>query len=128
MLFTFYLLVSFVLLEVYFKIAAQYNIIDKPNSRSSHTQLTIRGAGVVFAGMGIIGFMVTPRYSPAGHSGTLDSGFLGNYGFWVGLLIIAIVSFWDDVRPLPPRIRMLVQAVAVAMMVIPLGAEWWIVA
>jgi hypothetical protein len=45
----------------------------------------------------------------------------------VGLLIIAIVSFWDDVRPLPPRIRMLVQAVAVALMVIPLGTEWWIV-
>jgi UDP-N-acetylmuramyl pentapeptide phosphotransferase/UDP-N-acetylglucosamine-1-phosphate transferase len=78
--------------------------------------------------MGIIGFMVTPRYSPTGHSGTLDSGFLGNYGFWVGLLIIAIVSFWDDVRPLPPRIRMLVQAVAVALMVVPVGAEWWIVA
>jgi UDP-N-acetylmuramyl pentapeptide phosphotransferase/UDP-N-acetylglucosamine-1-phosphate transferase len=42
--------------------------------------------------------------------------------------MIAIVSFWDDVRPLPPKIRMLVQAVAVALMVIPLGAERWIVA
>jgi UDP-GlcNAc:undecaprenyl-phosphate GlcNAc-1-phosphate transferase len=118
MVFLIYLAVSFVLLEVYFKIADKFNIIDKPNNRSSHTQLTIRGAGVVFPIMGIIGFGV----------GTLDSGFVGNYGFWVGLLIIAIVSFWDDVRPLPPRIRMLVQAVAVAMMVIPLGAEWWIVA
>ncbi len=94
---------------------------------------------MVFPFMGIIGFLATPRYSPTGHfypewpeglyrgAGTLDSGFLGNYGFLVGLLIIAIVSFWDDVRPLPPRIRMLVQAAAVALMVFPVGAEWWIV-
>jgi len=122
------IIVSFVLLSVYFKIAEKFNIIDKPNNRSSHTELTIRGAGVVFPIMGIIGFEATPRYSPTGHSGTLDSGFLGNYGFLVGLLIIAIVSFWDDVRPLPPKIRMLVQAAAVALMVFPVGAEWWIVA
>jgi UDP-N-acetylmuramyl pentapeptide phosphotransferase/UDP-N-acetylglucosamine-1-phosphate transferase len=95
---------------------------------------------VVFPIMGIIGFVATRRYSPTGHfypewpvglyrgEGTLDSGFLCIYGFWVGLLIIAIVSFWDDVRPLPMRIRMLVQAIAVALMVVPLGAEWWIVA
>ena len=46
----------------------------------------------------------------------------------MGLLIISIVSFWDDVRPLPPKIRMLVQAVAVAFWVVSLWAEWWIVA
>ena len=31
-------------------------------------------------------------------------------------------------RPLPPKIRMSVQAVAVALMVVPLGSEWWIMA
>jgi UDP-GlcNAc:undecaprenyl-phosphate GlcNAc-1-phosphate transferase len=128
MIFYFTIIASFVLLSVYFKIAEKFNIIDKPNNRSSHTELTIRGAGVVFSIMGIIGFLATPRYSPTGQSGTLDSGFLGNYGFWVSLLMIAIVSFWDDVSPLPPKIRMLVQAVAVALMVFPVGAEWWIVA
>jgi UDP-GlcNAc:undecaprenyl-phosphate GlcNAc-1-phosphate transferase len=128
MIFYVTIIASFVLLTAYFKIADKFNIIDKPNNRSSHTELTIRGAGVVFPVMGIIGFLATPRYSPTGHSGTFDSSFVGNYGFWMGLLIIAIVSFWDDVRPLPPKIRMLMQAVAVAMMVIPLGSEWWIVA
>jgi len=122
------IIASFVLLSVYFKIADKFNIIDKPNNRSSHTELTIRGAGVVFPVMCIIGFLATPRYSPTGHSGTLDSGFLGNYGFLWGLILIAIVSFWDDVRPLPPKTRMLVQAVSVALMVVPLGVEWWIVA
>jgi UDP-N-acetylmuramyl pentapeptide phosphotransferase/UDP-N-acetylglucosamine-1-phosphate transferase len=140
MFFLTFFIASFVLLAVYFKIADKFNIIDKPNSRSSHTELTIRGAGMVFPVMGIIGFLATPRYSPTGHfypewpeglyrgAGTLDSSFLYNYGFLLGLLIIAIVSFWDDVRPLPPKIRMLVQAVAVALMVVPVGAEWWIVA
>jgi UDP-GlcNAc:undecaprenyl-phosphate GlcNAc-1-phosphate transferase len=135
-----YLLASFVLLEIYFKIAGRFGITDKPNERSSHTVVTLRGAGVVFPIMSIIGFWATPRYSTMGHfypewpeglyrgAGTLDSGFLGIFGFWVSLLMIAIVSFWDDVRPLPPKIRMLVQAVAVALVIVPLGAEWWIVA
>ena len=47
--------VIFVILLVaellYFKIADRYNIIDKPNERSSHTRITLRGGGVViFAG------------------------------------------------------------------------------
>lgn len=32
----------------YFKVADKYNIIDKPNERSSHTRVTLRGGGVVF--------------------------------------------------------------------------------
>jgi UDP-N-acetylmuramyl pentapeptide phosphotransferase/UDP-N-acetylglucosamine-1-phosphate transferase len=132
MLFLLYLLVSFVLLEFYFKIADKFNIIDKPNNRSSHTQLTIRGAGVVFPIVlvavwvyGYIGFKL--NFLPD-KGVSLNFGNFKNVGFLWGLILISIVSFWDDVRPLPPRIRMLVQAAAVALMVVPLGAEWWIVA
>ncbi|WP_262250178.1 hypothetical protein [Parapedobacter soli] len=41
-----YLLIAIVLFAamlVYFRIADRYNIIDRPNERSSHTKLTIRG-------------------------------------------------------------------------------------
>ena len=31
----------------YFKIADKCNIIDKPNERSSHTRITLRGGGTV---------------------------------------------------------------------------------
>jgi len=131
MVFLIYLLFSFVLLEVYFKIAGQYNIIDKPNIRSSHTQSTIRGAGVVFPIVllavwiyGDIGFELI--FSPVG-AASMNFGSYKNVGFVCGLILIATVSFWDDVRPLPPKIRILVQAFAVALMVVPLGAEWWIV-
>ena len=41
-------LLLFALLLVYFKIADKYNIIDKPNHRSAHSEITLRGGGVVF--------------------------------------------------------------------------------
>lgn len=34
---------------LYFKIADQCNIIDKPNERSSHSTIVLRGGGVIFA-------------------------------------------------------------------------------
>ncbi|MES2239791.1 MAG: hypothetical protein V4497_05960 [Bacteroidota bacterium] len=33
---------------LYFKIADKFNIIDKPNNRSSHTAITLRGGGIIF--------------------------------------------------------------------------------
>jgi UDP-N-acetylmuramyl pentapeptide phosphotransferase/UDP-N-acetylglucosamine-1-phosphate transferase len=43
------LLFLFIGIELlYFKIADYYNIIDKPNSRSSHTSITLRGGGIIF--------------------------------------------------------------------------------
>ncbi|GAL76269.1 undecaprenyl-phosphate N-acetylglucosaminyl 1-phosphate transferase [Nonlabens ulvanivorans] len=33
---------------IYYKLADRFNIIDKPNHRSSHTQITIRGGGIIF--------------------------------------------------------------------------------
>jgi hypothetical protein len=99
MVFYFTIIASFLLLVVYFKVAYKFNIIDKPNNRSSHTELTIRGAAVVFPVMGIIGFLATPRYyssdSSSNHSGTLDSSFLNDLGCFLGLLVIVIVCFYD---------------------------------
>ena len=34
---------------VYFKIADKCNIIDKPNERSSHSTIVLRGGGIIFA-------------------------------------------------------------------------------
>ena len=33
---------------VYFRIADRFNIIDKPNERSSHTSVVLRGGGIIF--------------------------------------------------------------------------------
>ncbi len=130
MLFLIYLVVSFVLLEVYFKIAERFGIMDKPNERSSHKVVTLRGAGVVFVFLllmvWVYGF-VHYKLNFLPHSGkSLNFGNFKNVGFFWGLLIIAVVSFYDDVKPLPPKVRMAIQFVAVALMVVPLGVSWWV--
>ena len=33
---------------VYFKVADHFNIIDKPNERSSHSTIVLRGGGIIF--------------------------------------------------------------------------------
>ena len=33
---------------IYFRIADKCNIIDKPNERSSHSSIVLRGGGIIF--------------------------------------------------------------------------------
>lgn len=46
-----YAIIAAVLLAAelaYFKIADRFNIIDKPNERSSHKSIVLRGGGIIF--------------------------------------------------------------------------------
>jgi len=86
---------------VYFKIADKYNIIDKPNERSSHTQITLRGGGVVFY-FGALAFFIY-------------SGFEYPY-FFLGLTAITIISFLDDIFTLSNKIRLVVHLISVLLM------------
>lgn len=120
-----FLFVLLVLAElVYFKIADRFNIIDKPNERSSHSSIVLRGGGVIFslamvawAVMMIVQgeWSVVVEYLP----------------FLVGLLLVAGVSFWDDVKSLPDSVRLVVQFGAMALMFWSMGIMhwnmWWIV-
>ena len=51
--------------------------------------------------------------------------------FLVGLLLVAGVSFWDDVKSLPDSVRLVVQFIAMALMFWSMGIlhweMWWIV-
>lgn len=122
-----YLIIAAILLVaelLYFKIADKCNIIDKPNERSSHTTIVLRGGGIIFTLsmiawailMVVQGYDVMP-YLP----------------FLVGLIMIAIVSFWDDVHSLPDSLRMAVQIIATLLMFWSIGLygldlSWWLVA
>ncbi|MEX8548399.1 MAG: glycosyltransferase family 4 protein [Mucilaginibacter sp.] len=86
---------------LYFKIADHFNIIDKPNHRSSHTAITIRGGGIIFA-FAILAF-------------SFYAGFVYPY-FLVGLLLIGFISFMDDIRELSSKVRMLFHITAVALL------------
>src|SRR5690606_26863401 len=94
--------VTLFLLElVYFKIADRYNIIDKPNERSSHTRITLRGGGIIFY-LGALIYFVW-------------SGFQYPW-FFLGLTLMTVVSFADDVMTLSNKIRLLVHFTSVLLM------------
>ena len=101
-----YIPVLALLLLFYFRLAVQFKIIDKPNQRSSHSRITIRGAGIIFP----IAILLQ----------ALFSGFQYPI-FTSGLLLISIVSFYDDLRPLSNKIRLLVHLLAVSLLFMQAG-------
>lgn len=107
-----YLIIAVILLVaelVYFRIADKYNIIDKPNERSSHSTIVLRGGGIIFA-ISMVGWF--------GWSGTISY-----LPFIIGLIMIAGVSFFDDIKPLPDSLRLVVQFVAMTLMLYPIMSD-----
>ena len=101
---------------IYFRIADRFNIIDKPNERSSHSSIVLRGGGVIF----LVGAW-------------LYAAFYGVqlWPFLLGLTMIAGISFVDDVKPLPDSVRLVVQFTAMGLMFYQWGIlhweYWWVI-
>ena len=114
------LFLSFVAINLYFQLAARFNIIDKPNERSSHTQLTLRGAGILFPLVMLVSWMVDASIS----SCSIVSN-LFKQPWILGLLLISTVSFIDDIRPLSSRSRVLFHLTAVATLLFSVSAPVW---
>ena len=103
-----YLLITIVLVAaelLHFKIADRFNIIDKPNQRSSHTRITIRGGAWFFLGA-LLYFLFFGRAYP---------------WFILGLSLIALISFADDIKPRSSILRLLVHFAAMGLMFYQLG-------
>lgn len=96
----------FVLELIYFKIADKFNIIDKPNERSSHTQITLRGGGVIFYFGALLFFLISNFQYPY---------------FILGLSLMALVSFLDDIFTLSNKIRLLVHLISVILIFVQIG-------
>lgn len=107
---------------VYFKIADHFNIVDKPNERSSHSRIVLRGGGVIFT-LSIIAWTVMMLVQ--------GNDITGYIPFLVGLLMVAGISFVDDIHSLPDSLRMAVQIVAFLLMFWSLGmmqwSMWWVI-
>lgn len=95
------LVILFLLEILYFRIADHFNIIDKPNERSSHTNITLRGGGIIFY-LGVLIYFVL-------------SGFQYPW-FFIGLTLMTVVSFMDDIYTLSNRIRLCIHFVSVVLM------------
>ena len=100
----------------YFRIADRCNIIDKPNERSSHSSIVLRGGGIIFMlGLWIWGALFGMAYP----------------WFLAAVTLIAGVSFVDDIRSLPDSVRLVAQFVAMGLMFYQLDMlhweMWWVV-
>lgn len=115
-----YYLIILVLLFVaelfYFRIADKCNIIDKPNERSSHTSITLRGGGVIFY-FGALAYFLT-------------SGFEYPW-FMLALTLVTFISFVDDVHSTSRKLRLLFHFSAMGLMFWQWGLFslpwWWII-
>ena len=114
-----YLLITALLLAaelVYFRIADKCNIIDKPNQRSSHSSIVLRGGGIIF----VLGLWIW-------------AAFFGFHNIWflIAVTLVAGVSFIDDIHSLPDSVRLVAQFAAMALMFYQLDMlhwnMWWII-
>ena len=105
----------------YFKIADKCNIIDKPNERSSHSTIVLRGGGIIF----MLGLWIWACFYGFGYP-----------WFLAAVTLIAGVSFVDDIRSLPDSVRLVAQFVAMGLTLYELycvpgqfleDAPWWMV-
>ncbi|PKB17441.1 UDP-GlcNAc--UDP-phosphate GlcNAc-1-phosphate transferase [Flavobacterium sp. 5] len=90
---------------IYFKIADHFNIIDKPNSRSSHTSITLRGGGIIFPFAILIAYIL---------------GYV-SLSITIAVVLVAIVSFIDDIKPLSQLPRFASHAIAICLVFYDLG-------
>ena len=101
---------------LYFRIADKCNIIDKPNERSSHSTIVLRGGGIIF----LIGIWIWTAF------------FRFQYPWFLpGLPLVAGISFVDDIPSFPDSVRLITQFAAAVMVFYQLGilhwSMWWII-
>lgn len=93
---------------IYFRIADKFNIIDKPNERSSHSTIVLRGGGIIFA----IAMIVWQIWLMVQGEWLMVEQYLP---FMCGLILICGVSFWDDVKSLPDSVRLITQFISMGL-------------
>lgn len=100
----------------YFKIADKCNIIDKPNERSSHSRITLRGGGIIFY-FGALAYFVSNEWEYP--------------WFMLALTLITFISFVDDIRSTSQGLRLVFHFSAMALLFYQWGlfslSWWWII-
>lgn len=110
------ILVLLFLVELfYFHIADKYNIIDKPNERSSHTRITLRGGGIIFY-LGALAYFLTNQFEYP--------------WFMLALTLVTVISFVDDIRSISQGLRLVFHFTAMGLMFYQwelFALPWWTV-
>jgi UDP-N-acetylmuramyl pentapeptide phosphotransferase/UDP-N-acetylglucosamine-1-phosphate transferase len=102
---------------LYFRVADKFNIIDKPNERSSHNYITIRGGGVIYWVAALLYLLFN-----------FSSDVLL---FFTGITLIGGVSFIDDITGLGQKVRLLFHLISMSCVFYLAGVfgyiPWWII-
>ena len=91
----------FAFLAAYIKLAGKYKIVDNPSSRSSHTQRTVTGGGLVFVLAIILYFCFNAAFP---------------LYYLAGLTILAVVSYADDIKAISVYPRFVIQVIAATLL------------
>ncbi|MCM1518477.1 MAG: hypothetical protein NC117_07545 [Pseudoflavonifractor sp.] len=108
----YYLILTLVLILTelcYIRIARRYGIGAHVSPRSSHKRYNLSGGGIIFIIAAVI-VWVCPEFSLSHHLLPPQFSLM-----MVCALLLAAVSFADDLHNLSPRIRLVIQIVAVAL-------------
>jgi UDP-GlcNAc:undecaprenyl-phosphate GlcNAc-1-phosphate transferase len=97
---------------LYFRIARYFSIVDKPNHRSLHTEVIIRGGGLVFWLATVLFFCLNQFAYPF---------------FFIGLTLVAMVSFVDDIVTLPNFVRLFFQFASCSILLLEFQFSWLLI-
>lgn len=108
-------LAFFLLMLVYFRIAERYNIIDKPNHRSAHTEITLRGGGIIFpfAFLFFLGHEIIFNNYNIAFTRTEIPAY---WSFGLGLILLCVISFIDDLIDVSTIVRLIFHFVSVSLL------------
>lgn len=91
--------IALILLEViYIPIAKHYRIGNEVTPRSSHNKFQITGAGFIFYFSAILFLLIFNNELPSSFP-----------IMFIGATVLAIISFYDDIKDLTPWIRFIIQ-------------------
>ena len=107
-------LASYFLVGGYAVWARKRQILDIPNERSSHIRPTPRGGGIAIVLVTLLGAAGWKLMQPS-------QSWTGFRYYAIGALMIALVSWMDDLRPLPSLVRFMVHSIGAATVIAGIG-------
>ena len=99
----FYSIIYLLTIIIYYFLARYYKLYDKPNTRSSHRLKTLNGGGILFPIAFILPFFIELEYYKY-------------ISLIIGITLISIISFVDDIKPISNFKRVSLHSIAVILL------------